>query len=308
MANQTPPPQQQWILAATAILTTLTRRQPRYDLLGGAPAGPDAVNTAKTILANSWGIDTREKLEGTIESLLSAGHTADYQKAASAFQQAPPDQRQADPKLAFVGQYGAQIGNKGLLAWDIGRLFAVAGWGFLAGYCNDVEAWGVSMQGATKLQSTYGSWDEYADHYRLGAMFGNPEAVAQIDPIIAQLRSAPDSPWKRIPWRLDGAAAVGPTGMSLGTPGPQYGPAPGASPYGMAPAGGAPMAGPPGAAPVAGTKKKSTGLIVGIAVGGVLFLGIAGGLVYHFTHESEHPHEHEHDHGGGQHPHGGGKR
>jgi len=253
MANQTAPSPQQWALAATAILTTMTRRAPRHDLLGGgSPQEPDAQSTAKTILQNSWGIESRQKLESTLEWLSTGGHSADYQSAATAFGQAQPQQRQADPKLAFVGQYGAQIGNRGLLAWDLGRLFAVAGWGYLAGFCSDVEAWGLILPAADRLRSAYTSWDEYGQHYRLGCLFWSAGAVAQVDHILGQLRSAPDSPWRVVPWKLDANPNVGavPYGAApvagAVAPAPGAGAPVGASPYGAAPAGGY------GAAPVPG--------------------------------------------------------
>jgi hypothetical protein len=264
-------PANQWALAATAILTVTTRRVPRYDCLGGAPAGPDEVQTAKTILKNSWGIESREKLESMIEWLATTGHSAEYQKAVAAFQGASPKQRQGDARLAFVGQHGTEIGQRGLLAWDLGRLLAIAGWGFLAGFCNDIEAWGVMLPAADRIRNAYTSWDEYGQHYKLGALFSMPDAAGQIEQALAQLRSAPDSPWKSVPWRLDGAPNVGaaPYGAPVapGAPGaptvasPTYGVPPAAgSPYGGGPSpyGGAPMA-PTGGAPYGGAPMAPTG-------------------------------------------------
>jgi hypothetical protein len=250
MSNQTPPAPQQWALAATAILTTMTRRPPRHDCLGGAPQGPDSQATAKSILLNSWGIESRQKLESTLEWLSTGAHSAEYQKVAAAFAQAPPQQRQGDPKMAFVGQYGAQIGNRGLLAWDLGRLLAVAGWGYLAGFCSDVEAWGLILPAAERLRSTYASWDEYGQHYRLGCLFWSADAVGTIDPILAQLISAPDSPWRAIPWQLGGGPNVGapygaaPAVAPPGAPGPGGG----AAPYGAAPTVASPSGAPAPAA------------------------------------------------------------
>ena len=144
MANDAGPEAKQWALAATAILTITTRRAPRHDRLGGTDKTPETEGTAKTILANSWGIDRRDKLVSTLEWLGSAGHSRDYAQAAAAFQQAPPQARAQDPRLAVVGSFGAEIGNRGLLAWDLGRMLAVAGWGYLAGYCSEEEAWGAA--------------------------------------------------------------------------------------------------------------------------------------------------------------------
>jgi hypothetical protein len=257
MANDAGPEAKQWALAATAILTTLTRREPRHDLLGGTVKTPETEGTAKTILANSWGIDGRDKLISTLEWLGSGGHSQDYQKAAAAFAQASPDQKQQDPKLAFVNQFGTEIGNRGLLAWDLGRLLAVAGWGYLAGYCTEEEAWGAIFSGGVRLRGAYTSWDEYGKHYRFGALFWDATATAQIDPILAQLESAPNSPWRMTAWQLDGApapvAAVGgygaPPAGGGGFP-PPAGGAPGAAPGGtLGSAPGVPVIAPPPGSP-----------------------------------------------------------
>jgi hypothetical protein len=261
MVDDAGPEAKRWALAATAVLTTLTRRQPRHDLLGGAEPSPEAQATAKTILANSWQIDGRDKLVSTLEYLGGAGQSADYAKAAAAYQQAPPQQRQQDPALAFVNQFGAEIGNRALAAWDLGRMLAVAGWGYLAGYCSEAEAWGASFSAGVRLRGTYQSWDEYAKHYRLGGLFFDASQIGPIDQALAHLTSAPDSPWRAVPWRLDGAPApAGGFGPPLGAaPGlaPPGGPPPGAGgpPGPLPPLGGAPpgnLGGPPayGGAPV----------------------------------------------------------
>jgi len=331
MANDAGPEAKQWALAATAILTTMTRREPRHDLLGGAAKSPEAEGVAKTILANSWGVDGRDKLISTLEFLGSAGHTADYQKAAATFAQAPPQQRAQDPSLAFVNQYGTEIGNRGLVAWDLGRAIAVAGWGYLAGFCSEDEAWGALLSNGVRLRGMYGSWDEYAKHYRLGALFWDANAVGQIDAILGQLMSAPNSPWRTVSWSLDGPAPAG-AAQGGGFPAPAgYAPpdAPGAPQYGgvapvAPPAGGGPVippgqpgaplsyggvpviAPPPGGggmapipgaplgapgAPGGGGSKK--GLIIGLAIAGVVVLVIVIALIVHHMHKAP---EHEHEH------------
>jgi hypothetical protein len=269
MANDAGPEAKQWALAATAILTALTRREPRHDLLGGAVKTADAEGATKALLANSWGIDGRDKLISTLEWLGGGGHSQDYQKAAAAFAQASPDQKAQDPKLAFVNQYGAAIGNRGLAAWDLGRLLAVAGWGYLAGYCSEDEAWGAIFSSGVRLRGTYGSWDEYATHYRFGALFWDASATAQLDPILAQLGSAPNSPWRATPWSLHGAA-VPATVASVPSPGarggggfpaPVGGPPPAAAAPGAPSYGGVPVVAPPPGAPGAPTSYSGVPVI-----------------------------------------------
>jgi hypothetical protein len=282
---------------------------------------------AKTILGNSWGVDGRDKLVSTLDWLGSGGHSAEYQKAAAAFAQAPPQQRQQDPGLGFVNQYNVEIGNRGLLAWDLGRLIAVAGWGYLAGYCSEEEAWGASFSAGARLRSTYGSWEEYAKHYRLGALFADASTVAQVDGALAQLSSAPDSPWRVVAWSLDGPSALAATAPGLpgasgvpvvGAPGgaaapaayggvPVVAPPPGQAgapaSYGGVPVIAPPPGGAPGLAPIPGDPTGGgpggggkKGLIIGAAVGGVVILGIIIALlVHHHNSAKEHEHEHEHN-------------
>jgi hypothetical protein len=325
MANDAGPEAKQWALAATAILTTLTRREPRHDLLGGAAKSPEAEGTARTILANSWGVADRNKLIATLEWLGGTGHSAAYQQQAAAFAAAPPPQRQQDPQFAFLNQFGAEIGPRGLAAWDLGRLLAVAGWGYLAGFCSEDEAWGASLSAGVRIRGTYGSWEEYGRHYRLGATFAEPATAGQLDQVLAHLSSAPNSPWKTTAWSLDGAPGMAPTPLAppvaAGAPPQQYGgvpvispagappgavtpPAPGAPAYGAPPGqpgapmsyGGVPViAPPPGGGPpppgMGGGGKSKMGLIIGVAAGGFFFLVLLIFLIVHFMHRS---HEHEH--------------
>ncbi len=220
MANDAGPEAKQWALAATAILTTLTRREPRHDLLGGAPKSPEAEGTARTILTNSWSIEGRDKLQAALDWLANAGDNQSYQQGAAAFGQASAQQRQQVPGLAFINQYGTELGTRGLLAWDLGRLLAVAGWGYLAGYFTEDEAWRAIFPAATRLRATYTSWEEFGKHYRIGTLYADAASVGQVEAILAQLAAAPNSPWRVTPWRLDVPAVSSPTAVA------QYAPVP----------------------------------------------------------------------------------
>src|SRR6202000_2382930 len=101
-----------------AILTTLTRRAPRHDLLGGTEKSPESTTTTRTVLANSWGVRDAESLRKTLTWLRQEGHRVGHR--------ASPDDG---------------LGPQGLLAWDLARLVAVAGWGYVADYISEEEAW-----------------------------------------------------------------------------------------------------------------------------------------------------------------------
>src|SRR5262245_27410766 len=112
------PQSQPWIFASYAILTVMTRRAPRHDQLGGTPKNPETTGITRKILANSWDIDGREKLLETLSWLRDQGHRAEHRAS-------PSD----------------GLGPSGLLAWDLVRLNAVAGWGFVADYIAEDEAY-----------------------------------------------------------------------------------------------------------------------------------------------------------------------
>ncbi len=312
MASQSTPmaPANLWALAASAILSTTdsfgdplpggvsSRRVPRYDCLGGATPSPEEMETAKNVLNLTWNVPSRENLAPMIQRLTSEGLSAEYRKAAARLQQSP--ETRADRQLAFVSQYGAALGTRALLAYDLARLLSIAGWGFLAGYCNEAEAWATILPAADRLRDAYASWEEYGQNYKLGALFAIetdsldvvvPNAAAHIDQVLAHLRSAPDSPWTRTPWRLDANAQASASSEE----------SPGARTAGAASAASAPRA-PAGAAGSA-RQKSRTGLLLGLGAGGLIVLGLAGGLIWHFTHEHDIAHSTPAAPAGKPHPH-----
>jgi hypothetical protein len=257
MPQDTGPQAKQWAFAATAIPNSLMQRAPRHDRLGGADKTPDTEASARAMLKSAWGVEGLDALVQRFEWLHAVGHNDDYQKAAAAYAQNPGQQ---DPRLAFVAQHGAEIGNRGLVAWDLGRLLAVAGLGYLAGYCNEEQAWGAILMTCEKLRATYSSWDEYGKHYRLGAMFGDPNAVGSIDAVLAQLSSAPDSPWRVVQWQLGAGAPAQPGFGAPPAAQPGFGAPPAAQPgFGAPPAAQPGFGAPPAAQPGFGAPPAAPG-------------------------------------------------
>lgn len=199
---------QRWALSTAAILTRINRDAPY--LLGGGPKSSDAqVAAARQVLAESWGVQDIEKLRSTIEWLREQGHSAAYEKAQAecnqllgqygpnlAFEQHYPAESE---RYRFVQRFQQAIGPRSLLAWDAARVVSVAGWGFLAGYVEEQEAWSYILPAATLLQRAYGSWKELSDHYIYGLMFwgGSPEASQRAQ---AELLQDDESPFNSIPW------------------------------------------------------------------------------------------------------------
>jgi hypothetical protein len=191
---------QAWINATAAVLTVMTRRMPRHDLLGGAEKSPDSERTTRTILANSWGIESREKLLETLTWLSTEGHQAKYGEAREIF--LSPGDRDGE-EVAFFVKHNDPLGERGLTAWDQVRLIAVAGWGYLAGFISEQEAWDFVTPAAKTLQRTYKSWNELGQAYYLGTVWWNEEAGSGCKRIVDQLLGSPTSLWRLIPWSLD---------------------------------------------------------------------------------------------------------
>jgi hypothetical protein len=182
-------------MAATcAILTTLTRRAPRHDLLGGTEKSPASTATTRTILANSWDVHSTESLRSTLAWLRDVGHRAGHTPS-------PTD----------------GLGPGGLLAWDLCRLVSVAGWGYVADYISEDEAWSAIAPAAATLQRTYVSWADLGQAYTRGAYKWDQAAGADCATRTQALLQDASSPWRTLPWSTDlGAAPLG--AAPLGAP------------------------------------------------------------------------------------------
>jgi hypothetical protein len=181
MISRIPGPHAQvWMNATCAILTKMTRRYPRHDLLGGAVKDPESMSDTRTNLTNSWDVSDAEKLRSTLAWLRDEGHRAER----------APGVRDG-------------LGPAGLLAFDYVRLIAVAGWGYQADYISDAEAWSYIAPAATKLQQTYSSWKDLGQSYVMGTFAWNADAGPGCEYNYAALTRDADSPWRVLPWQMD---------------------------------------------------------------------------------------------------------
>jgi hypothetical protein len=163
-----------------AILTTLTRRAPRFDQLGGTPKTPESTTITRTILANSWDIQNPEKLRSTLAWLRKEGHRAGR----------PPSPND-------------NLGPRGLLAWDLVRVIAVAGWGYVADYISEDEAWSHIGPAAVQLRQAYQSWEDLQQAYVNGAFAWDASAGPDCQQKYQQIMADPSSPWRAVPWATD---------------------------------------------------------------------------------------------------------
>jgi len=209
-------PAQRWALAPSAILARLNRANPF--LLGHAAPGDVSRKTAQRILSEWWGIEDREELEQTMRWLDTEGHSEEWRRLASLLEQVPPGTRAADihlsaesaasgeppvctevhARLDLILRFREAVGSRALLAWDLGRLSALAGWGFLAGYLSEDDAWRWALDAARRLQKLYTSWLDYGKHYVLGLCFWRPgggDENQETERLVEAIVAEADGPW-----------------------------------------------------------------------------------------------------------------
>ncbi|MDF3297420.1 DUF1266 domain-containing protein [Streptomyces tropicalis] len=146
-------------------------------------------DSARRWLADQWEIISRQELAGRLDWLARTGYRA-----------------------RAHGLLGVSP-----LAWDAALYVDISRRGFAAGLITEADAWTALKNIVPSVAGTYGSWQEYADHYLLGRKVwrdglrspgggasepGRPAPQAVAD---AHLRSLLDpanraSPWNLAPW------------------------------------------------------------------------------------------------------------
>ncbi|MHB0976458.1 MAG: DUF1266 domain-containing protein [Candidatus Aquicultorales bacterium] len=202
------PESKKWIPAAGAVLAkmnkddpaTMETKIPRY--------------VVKRLLNEWWDIDDHDSAVKTIQWLTEEGHTKTFQALYSeikgmddvAFaakrQSILKDHGSRGAKRADILRLNAStIEEKGLAAWDHGRVIFVSRMSLAAGYISESEAWSASANSARILQKTYDSWADFSENYLMGRSLWGPEdnpAPAELS--VDWLLSNQSSPWRTIPW------------------------------------------------------------------------------------------------------------
>lgn len=205
------PDQKAWTLGTCAVLTQVNKRS--HQLLGGRLPDAAGVKATKALLSRWWSVHSRDELLATLKWIDDSGHRKnfDFVVAMTEDQVAAIKARIAsDPEalnqIAVARQYGTPAESRSILGWDYARYVSLCGWGFVAGYLSEDEAWDRIMPVAQRLQSTFSSWDELGSNYLIGRRFwslANTEKTgAQYEEAMKWLESAPESPWMRYAWTL----------------------------------------------------------------------------------------------------------
>ena len=208
--------QKMWALATTAILTESNKGNHR--LLGGSEATPAMRIAWRKSLATWWDIHNREDLIDTLKWIDSGGHRKNFDMLSRVLLTATPDQiteikaRVGDApemihQIDIVLKYGKQFGRKSIIAWDYDRYISICGWGYIAGYLTEDEAWTLIMPVAQSLQYTFDSWEDLGLNHVIGRQFWSLEQSKARGGVTEQadqyLLTDTASPWLTIHWLLD---------------------------------------------------------------------------------------------------------
>lgn len=167
-------PAQTWAWA-TAALPVLNFGAKMEYLGGYASTEKNAKGVAK-VLKYEWDVQNKEQLIGVLNWLLEQGHRQEMTKRTG---EAP----------------------ERFLAWDLGRYVSVAGYGFVAGYLTEAEAWGMILSAAQILQKQFNSWQELGESYIHGREVWSEDKDGNADfrKLMKELL-APGGLWQQLDW------------------------------------------------------------------------------------------------------------
>jgi hypothetical protein len=170
----------------------------------------------RKVLAEWWGIHSREELMDMLVKLQSGkhGHRERYWEIRKKLLEAKMEhyletinqEGPGTPAQRFiVATHLGPIKGRSLplTAWDFGRYIYLCRAGYNARWLTEKEAWFRILPAARLLQASYSSWDEFATDYLLGRYFWNPDVAAENESvryIIALLKNPEGGLWGGIPW------------------------------------------------------------------------------------------------------------
>lgn len=107
-------------------------------------------------------------------------------------------------KIDLVMKYGEELGERGVLGYDLGRSTNLCRDAVRAGILTEREGLEIMLYNAMQLQANYSDWKQYFREYLIGRQFWNPD-VQNLEKASMQLDANPylqnaDSFLNQIPW------------------------------------------------------------------------------------------------------------
>lgn len=201
-------PAKKWVLACSAPMFEFNNTG--FESLSGEPLIPDRRADQQRTLNEWWGISNKWQLESTVKKLTEGKmHHAQWLEWWHAYKADPSgfeQKHQGNDRLNLMKLYGDKFGERGILAWDLGRAICLCRWGYAAGYISEDEAFNLMLPAAMRIQKNYSSWNEFVETYFLGRRFWNIEYYLENEHrsnrTIQTLKMNPNGLCK-VPWKTN---------------------------------------------------------------------------------------------------------
>lgn len=208
-------PARRWLLACAGPLSM--QNDDGFMSLSGVAITKENVERKRKSLTEWWGIHNREELLAMILKHSLDGHNASWQSMANSkedlllnpaviktFPQLAEEIQTIRDRRKVVNENSTTVGNRGILAWDLGRNICLCRWGYRLGFLTKEEAYAIMLTQGMRIQQTYGSWKQYIDEYYIGRKFWDLEQFkeheAENNRNTRRALMDPASPWCTVPW------------------------------------------------------------------------------------------------------------
>jgi len=176
-----------------------------------SPSDSDFIKDVfRKTLRRDWGISDKRTFYEEIFWCFQTGHSSTYRSIMAsagsdldqpfeAFHSLHPDV--SETKYSIAKTFQVRLGNKSLVAWDLGRAAWLARMGAMVGYISESEAWDILEAVGKRIGSLYGSWRDYGVDYCIGRVFWG--GIDESDPTIGVFESlvGPFGAWSALPWQ-----------------------------------------------------------------------------------------------------------
>lgn len=154
-----------------------------------------------------WSVQSTEELRRQLEWLFEGGHDEHFGHIVHAIREEIPFRPDLDKdainRIAFVRQLIPGLRATHVRGFDLGRVPALARFGYSAGYIGASETWSWISRAAKEAQPVFTSWKDFAENYRLGFEFWNSADPENFDYFKNRefLLNSSRSPWVRLDWK-----------------------------------------------------------------------------------------------------------
>lgn len=157
----------------------------------GSRHGKDYVR--QNILEGTWDISDRESLLQVLNRFEENGASGHYRNAIGSDNNNLFIDR-------FIEKHRHRLAGRDLRAFDLGRCICVARYAQHVGLLSEQELWKQIQPYCEMLFKLYQSWQEFSDHYLLGALYWFENALPEYEAAIEFLCHNNKSPWQQLPW------------------------------------------------------------------------------------------------------------